>query len=86
MSATDDARRRWAARVCQLDAWSPELHDQARQCDAALGEFLSPSASAQVAFAGTRHVLSFAVQKVDQTAEALIMIVDLIEQVAKSSK
>ena len=49
MATTDDARRRWAARVCQLDAWSRELRDQARQCDAVLDELLSPSASAEVA-------------------------------------
>jgi hypothetical protein len=75
-----------AARVCQLDAWSRELHDQARQCDAALGEFVSPSASAEVAFAGTRDVLSFAAQRVDQTAEALTMIVELMEQIAESAR
>ena len=84
MAMTDDTRRRWAARVCQLDAWSRELHDQATQCDAALEELLAPSASAEVAFAGTRDVLSFAAQQVDQTAEALRVIVELVEQVAES--
>jgi hypothetical protein len=35
MTRTDDTRRRWQP-VCQLDAWSSELHDQAGQCDAVL--------------------------------------------------
>jgi hypothetical protein len=86
MATTDDTRRRWAARVCQLDAWARELHDQARQCDAVLEELLLPSASAEVAFAGTRDLLSFAAQRVDQTAEALRRIVELMEQVAESPR
>jgi hypothetical protein len=52
--ARTDARRRWAARVSQLDACSRELHDQAKQCDAVLEALGSPSARAEVAFAGTR--------------------------------
>jgi hypothetical protein len=31
MSTTDQTRRRWAARVCQLNAWSRELRDWERQ-------------------------------------------------------
>jgi len=83
MTTTDDSRRRWAARVCQLDAWSRELHDQAVRCDAALAELASPSASAEVVFAGTRDVVRFAAQRVDQATEALRMIVELMEQVAE---
>ena len=83
MATTDDTRRRWGARVCQLDAWARELHDQARQCDAVHEELVSPSPSAEVAFAGTRDLVSLAAQRVDQTAEALAMIVELMEQVAE---
>jgi hypothetical protein len=86
MATADDTRRRWAARVCQLDAWSRELRDQASQFDAVLEGLLSPSASAEVAFTGTRDVLSFAAQRVDQAAEALRMVAELLEQVAESPR
>jgi len=85
MTTTDDSRRRWAARVCQLDAWSREPHDQATRCGAALAELASPHASAEVVFAGTRDVVSCAAQRVDQAAEALKTIVELMEQLAELS-
>jgi hypothetical protein len=84
MASTDDASRRWAARVCQLDAWSRELRDHAEGCDAAFDELVSPSRSAEIVFAGARDVLSFAAQQVDQAAEALRMIVELAEHLAES--
>ena len=83
MASTDDASRRWAARVCQLDAWSRELRDHAEGCDAAFDELVAPSQSAQVVFAGARDVLSFAAQQVDQAAEALRMSDELMELVAE---
>ncbi len=86
MATRDDTRRRWAARVCQLDVWSRELHDQATRCDAALEGLHRPSASAEVPFAGTREVLSCAAQRVDQAAEVLRVTVALVEQVAESPR
>ena len=86
MAATDDARRRWAARVCQLAAWSRELHEQASRCDATLEELVSPSRSAEVVFGGARDIFSFAAEQVDQTAEALTIIVELVEQFAESPR
>ena len=83
MNATDDAGRRWAARLCQLGAWSRELREQASGCDAALEEFPSASPQAELVFTGTRDVLNFAADQVDQTAEALRMIVDLLDHVAE---
>jgi len=43
----------------------------------------SPSPGAEVAFAGTRDLVSLAAQRVDQTAEAPAMIVELMEHVAE---
>jgi len=34
---------------------------------------------AEVAFAGTRDILSFAADQVDQTAEALTIVVELVD-------
>jgi hypothetical protein len=51
MSTADETRRRWAARVCQLNAWSRELRDRAKDCDAAFEQLDSPSCGAEVAFA-----------------------------------
>ena len=79
MSTSDETRRRWAARVCQLDAWSRELRERAQGCDAAFGQLDSPSAGAEGVFAGTRDILSFAADRVDQAAEALMMVVELVE-------
>jgi hypothetical protein len=84
MNATDDAGRRWAARLCQLGAWSRELRQQASGCNAALEELPSASSQAEVVFTGTRDLLNFAADQVDQTAEALRMIVELPEHAAKS--
>jgi hypothetical protein len=42
MSTTDQTRRRWAARICQLNAWSRELRDRAKDCDAAFEQLDSP--------------------------------------------
>ena len=39
----------------------------------------SPSSGAELVFAGTRDILSFAAHQVDQTAEALTMIVELVD-------
>src|SRR2546421_533240 len=52
MSTSDETRRRWAARVCQLNAWSRELRDRAKDCNAAFEQLDSPSSGAEVAFAG----------------------------------
>jgi hypothetical protein len=79
MSTSDETRRRWAARVCQLNAWSRELRDRAKDCDAAFEQLDSPSSSAEVAFAGTRDILSFAADQVDQTAETLTIVVELAD-------
>ena len=84
MNATDDAGRRWAARLCQLGAWSRELRQQASGCDAVLEELPSPSSHAVLVFAGTHDLLTFAADQVDQTAEALRMIVELLDHVAES--
>lgn len=79
MSTSDETRRRWAARVCQLNAWSRELRDRAKDCDATFEQLDSPSSGAEVAFAGTRDILSFAADQVDQTAEALTIVVELAD-------
>jgi hypothetical protein len=79
MSTSDETRRRWAARVCQLNAWSRELRDRAKDCDAAFEQLDSPSSGTEVAFAGTRDILSFAADQVDQTAEALTIVVELAD-------
>ena len=84
MNTTDDAGRRWAARLCQLGAWSRELRQQASGCDAALEGLPSASPQAVLVFAGTRDLLNFAADQVDQTAEALRMIVELLDHVAES--
>ena len=63
---------------------SRELRQQASGCDAALEELPSASSHAELVFAGTRDVLNFAADKVDQTAEALRMIVELLDHVAES--
>jgi hypothetical protein len=78
MSTSDETRRRWAARVCQLDAWSRELRDRARDCDATFEQLDSASPGVELVFGGTRDILSFAADRVDQTAEALTMIVELV--------
>lgn len=83
MNTTGEAGRRWAARLCQLGAWSRELREQASGCDAALEELPSPSPQAKLVFAGTRDLLNFAAVQVDQTAEALRMIVELLDHVAE---
>jgi hypothetical protein len=82
MNATDDAGRRWAAGLCQLGAWSRELRQQASRCDAALEELTSASSQAELVFTGTHDLLNFAADQVDQTAEALRMIVELLDHVA----
>lgn len=79
MCTSDETRRRWAARVCQLAAWSRELQERAQDCDAAFEQLDSPSSGAEGVFAGTRDILSFAADQVDQAAEALTMIVELVE-------
>jgi hypothetical protein len=79
MSTSDETRRRWAARVCQLDAWSRELQERAQDCDATFEQLDSPSAGAEGVFAGTRDILNFVADQVDQAAEALTMIVELVE-------
>ena len=84
MNVIDDAGRRWAARLCQLGAWSRELREQASGCDAALEELSSASAQAELVFTGTRDLLNFAADQVDQTAEALRMIVELLDHVVES--
>jgi hypothetical protein len=84
MNATDDAGRRWAARLCQLGVWSRELRQQASGCDAALEGLPSASPQAVLAFAGTRDALNFAADQVEQTAEALRMIVELLDRVGES--
>ena len=84
MNATDDAGRRWAARLCQLGAWSRELRQQASGCDAALEELPSASSQAELVFTGTRDLLTFAAEQIDQTAEAPRMIVELLNHVAES--
>ena len=84
MNATDDAGRLWAARMCQLGAWSRELRQQASGCDAALEGLPSASPQAVLVFAGTRDLLNFAAERVDHTAEALRMIVELLDHVAGS--
>jgi ABC-type transporter Mla subunit MlaD len=81
MDATDDASRRWAARLCQLVAWSRELRQQGSESDAALEELPSASSQAELVFTGTRDLLNFAADQVDQTAEALRMIVELLDHV-----
>ena len=81
MSTSDETRRRWAARVCQLDAWSRELQERAQDCDASFEQLDSPSSGAEGVFAGTRDILSFAADRVDQAAAALTMIVELVEVV-----
>lgn len=81
MCTSDETRRRWAARVCQLAAWSRELRERAQDCDAAFEQLDSPSSGAEGVFAGTRDILSFAADQVDQAAEALTMIVELVEVV-----
>ena len=84
MDATDDAGRRRAAPLCQLGAWSRELRQQASGCDAALEGLPSASPQAVLVLAGTRDVLSFAADQVDRTAEALRMIVELLDHVGES--
>jgi hypothetical protein len=84
MNATGDAGRGWATRQCQLGAWSRELRQQASGCDAALEELRSASSHVVLVFAGTRDVLNFAADQVDQTADALRMIVELLDHVAES--
>lgn len=79
MSTTDETRRRWAARVCQLDAWSRELREDAEHCDAVLEQLDSPSPGAELVFGGTRDLLSFAADQIDRTAEALTMIGELVD-------
>ena len=79
MSTSDETRQRWAARVCQLDAWSRELRDRAKECDATFEQLGSPSSGAELVFAGTRDILSFAADQVDQTAEALTIVVELVD-------
>jgi len=79
MSTSDTTRRRWASRVRQLNAWSRELHDRAKECDAAFEQLESPSSDAELVFTGTRDILSFAAHRVDQAAEALRMIVELVD-------
>ena len=81
MTATDNAGRLWAARLCQLGAWSRELRQQASGCDAALEELPSASAQAELVFTGTRDLLNFAADQVDETAEALRMIAELLDHV-----
>ena len=81
MSTSDETRRRWAARVCQLAAWSRELRERAQDCDAAFEQLDSPSSAAEGVFAGTQDILNFAADQVDQAAEALTMIVELVEVV-----
>jgi hypothetical protein len=84
MNTTGDAGRRWAARLCQLGAWSRELRDLATECDAALGQLPSPSSHAELVFTGTRDLLNFAAEQVDQTGEALSIIVELLDDLADS--
>jgi hypothetical protein len=84
MNATHDAGRLWAARLCQLGAWSRELRQQASGCDAALEGLPSASSQAELVFTGTRDLVNFAADQVDQTGEALRMIVELLDHVAES--
>ena len=58
MCTSEETRRRWAARVCQLDGWSRELRDRAAQ------QLDSPSPGAELVFTGTRDILSFAAYQV----------------------
>jgi len=81
MITSDDMGRRWAARVCQLDAWSRELRERAQECDAAFEQLDSPSLGAERVFAGTREILSFAADRADLAAEALAIIVELVDVV-----
>jgi hypothetical protein len=84
MTTAHNASRRWAARLCQVAAWSRELDQQATECDAALEELLPGSAHVELTFAGTRDLLNFAAKQVDQTAEALTMILELLDHLADS--
>ena len=59
--------------------WSRELRDRAKDCDAAFEQLDSPSCGEEVAFAGTRDILSFAADQVDQTAETLTIVVELVD-------
>jgi hypothetical protein len=77
MTTGEETRRRWAARVCQLDAWARELRQRASDCEATFQPLDSPSPGAELVFSGTRDILSYAADQVDQTAEALTMIVEL---------
>jgi hypothetical protein len=79
MCTSEETRRRWAARVCQLSAWSRELRDQACDCATTFQRLDSPSPGAEIVFTGTRDILSFAAHQVDQTAEALAMIIELMD-------
>jgi hypothetical protein len=83
MNATNDAGRCWLERLCQLGAWSRELRQQASGCDAALEELPSASSQAEFVFTGTRELLELAADQVDQTAEALRMVVELLDHVAE---
>jgi len=79
MFTTARTRRRWASRARQLNAWSRELHDRANECGAAFQQLESSSPDAELVFTGTRDILRFAAHQVDQAAEALTMIVELVD-------
>jgi hypothetical protein len=81
MTIGEETRRRWAARVCQLDAWARELRDRANDCAATFQQLDSASPGAELVFSGARDVLSYAADQVDQTAEALTMIFELSQAV-----
>ena len=81
MTIGEETRRRWATRVCQLDAWARELRDRANDCEATFQQLDSPSACAELVFTGSRDILRYAADQIDQTAEALTMIVELNQAV-----